>query len=140
MALVLTATMAVPRSSATVLHLAVCDDHSHVDFVPSGHSHEQHDDCHDHSFVHDHDYSDADAEGDESVRDAHEHKCLAIGLPAADYQRLKVDPQPVQSPLALPLPVCPLIEVRPHLLGYSLSPVPLGVPPPDLLRSTILLI
>ena len=145
-------TSAAPRTGQMTLWFA--SGHAHV-FFQRGAQPEQ---FHAHEVVHVHAF-DADVPvtdlpvtdvsvtdvsvTDVSVSDPHRHACIDVGLVGGDW-RPSVKAQGDHLLALLWVPSVPLVSsvaegaAVPHL--RLASPSPLGVPPPDLLRSTILLI
>jgi hypothetical protein len=129
--LVLTA--AAPRNGEMTLWLAT-GDHAHVS-VTQG-RHREH--SRSHALVHEH----ADESG-MSRDDSHRHTCLEIGLPSGDW-RASVNAGAGDQAESFAVPWAPpaipgVVYVTPSLVPEG-SRSTLGIPPPELLRTTILLI
>jgi hypothetical protein len=134
---------AVPRNGLTTLHLAI-GDHLHVLF-DAGHDH-HHGDGHSSpadTFIHEHDFDKVVPHADALVPGAHRHQCIGIGLPSGDYKR-SADPignEVLGGGAALPpLAFCVSAKTLPLVLDRGRSRSPLGLSPPDLVASTVLLI
>jgi hypothetical protein len=125
-------TSAVAKSGGRTLHLAT-GDHAHI-WLESGHEHEG---SHSHLMVHEH----ADDVGS-SVCDAHRHTCLDFELMSGDWRpSVKTGAAAVLPLFALPpVPLTAAEVVETQTLGVLRPSPTLGIPPPDLLRSTVLLI
>lgn len=134
-------TAAASRGGQAVLCIAAGDDHHHVAIEA------RHDGCPCASFVHRHDHEPAGThDGDPAgvvVDAAHPHACVDIRLPAGDLRSAgKPTGDVVDAVPAAPVaPLLPLVlSPRPAVLPTRYDTHPPGLAPPDLLRSTILLI
>lgn len=134
----------IPRAGSRTLHLAT-GDHLHFSFGDGdNHRHDHGDEglAHSHDFHHDHPAG--DAVGGPAACDVHRHGCVEIGLPSGDYKKsaapaaLGLD----QAWALLPLPpgVANAVTVIDPHPERGRPPGLLGLTPPDLVRSTVLLI
>ena len=138
--LVVGAVSAVPRDGAAVLCLAT-GDHTHLSFGGAC----GHDSSHPDGFEHDHhDAADPGAAGLSAVDDVHRHGCVDIGLPSGDYRPSAGEHGSDLQLVWVALPAFHAGAIgapAPHASpGRDQARCLLGLTPPDLVRSTILLI
>jgi hypothetical protein len=135
-------TSAAPRTGSVTLRLAT-GGHGHLSFERSRHreggsSHaavHQHEDAHEHSDA-------TDVHTDVHTGEPHRHACLHLALHGGDWRPLKLEADPLMRLDAVPWP--PPAVADPTGLATCgplvASPSAPPVPPPHLLRSTVLLI